>query len=42
MPIHISSAAAPNTPARKLLRDLNENARDVAGAIAATPEYERS
>jgi transposase len=32
----------PNAPARKVPRDLNEDARDVARAIAATPAYERS
>lgn len=32
----------PNTPARKVPRDLNEDARDVARAIATTPDYERS
>jgi hypothetical protein len=29
-------------PMRKVPRDLNEDARDVARAIAATPEYEQS
>ncbi|MGX9121069.1 transposase [Mesorhizobium sp. BHbsci] len=32
----------PNMPSRKIPRDLNEDARDVARAIAQTPEYERS
>lgn len=32
----------PNTAFRKIPRDLNEDARDVARAIAQTPEYERS
>lgn len=32
----------PNTPMRKVPRDLNEDARDVARAIAATPEYVQS
>lgn len=32
----------PNMPSRKIPRDLNEDARDVARAIAETPEYERS
>lgn len=32
----------PNMPCRKIPRDLNEDARDVARAIAETPEYERS
>lgn len=32
----------PNTPARKIPRDLNEDARDVARALVGTPAYERS
>jgi len=32
----------PNTPARKIPRDLDEDARDVARALANTPDYERS
>jgi hypothetical protein len=32
----------PNTPARKIPRDLDEDARDVARALANTPAYERS
>ena len=32
----------PNTPARKIPRDLDEDARDVARALAVTPAYERS
>lgn len=32
----------PNMTFRKIPRDLNEDARDVARAIAQTPEYERS
>lgn len=32
----------PNMTFRKIPRDLNEDARDVARAIAGTPEYERS
>ncbi|MDE2344656.1 MAG: IS1182 family transposase [Betaproteobacteria bacterium] len=32
----------PNAPARKIPRDLNEDSRDIARAIAKTPEYERS
>lgn len=32
----------PNEPARKIPRDLNEDSRDVARAIAKTPGYERS
>ena len=32
----------PNAPSRKIPRDLNEDSRDVARAIAKTPDYERS
>ena len=32
----------PNAPSRKIPRDLNEDCRDVARAIAKTPDYERS
>jgi transposase len=32
----------PNAPSRKIPRDLNEDCRDVARAIARTPAYERS
>ena len=32
----------PNAPSRKIPRDLNEDSRDVARAIAKTPEYEWS
>ena len=32
----------PNTPARKIPRDLDEDARDVARALVGTPAYERS
>jgi hypothetical protein len=32
----------PNTPARKIPRDIDEDARDVARALADTPVYERS
>lgn len=32
----------PNTPARKIPRDLDEDARDVARALAGTPAYDRS
>ncbi len=33
-------AAAPNAVARKIPRDLNEDSRDIARALASTPEYE--
>jgi transposase len=32
----------PNTPARKIPRDLDEDARDVARALVGTPAFERS
>jgi len=32
----------PNTPVRKIARDFNEAARDVARLIAKTPEYRQS
>lgn len=32
----------PNTPARKIPRDIDEDARDVARALARTPDYEHS
>jgi len=32
----------PNTPQRKVPRDLDEDARDVARSLANTPAYERS
>ncbi|NNH32012.1 transposase, partial [Rhizobium sp. SEMIA 4085] len=38
----IKQRCCPNAVARKVPRDLNEDARDVARAIAATPEYEQS
>ena len=36
----LKSRCCPNAAARKIPRDLNENARDVARALASTPEYE--
>ena len=38
----LKQRCCPNMPMRKVPRDLNEDARDVARAIAATPEYEQS
>lgn len=35
----LKSRCCPETPAKKLLRSIYEEARDVARAIAATPEY---
>ena len=36
----LKSRCCPNAAARKIPRDLNESARDVARALASTPEYE--
>jgi transposase len=36
----LKARCCPNAVARKIPRDLNENARDVARALASTPEYE--
>src|SRR6202047_1973929 len=36
----LKSRCCPNAAARKIPRDLHENARDVARALASTPEYE--
>lgn len=38
----LKARCSPNTPARKIPRDLDEDARDVARALAGTPAYERS
>lgn len=38
----LKQRCCPNAGARKVPRDLNEDARDVARAIAGTPDYERS
>jgi hypothetical protein len=38
----LKPTCCPNTPARKIPRDINEDARDVARALADTPAYERS
>ena len=38
----LKARCCPNTPARKIPRDLDEDARDVARALAGTPAYERS
>ena len=32
----------PNTPSRKIVRDINEQARDHARALMATPEFAKS
>ena len=36
----LKARCCPNAVAHKIPRDLNENARDVARALASTPEYE--
>ena len=36
----LKSRCCPNAAVRKIPRDLNENARDVARTLASTPEYE--
>jgi hypothetical protein len=36
----LKAQCCPNAVARKIPRDLHEDARDVARALASTPEYE--
>jgi transposase len=38
----LKSKCCPNAVARKIPRDVNEDSRDVARAIAKTPDYQRS
>src|SRR5882724_4592557 len=38
----IKPKCCPNTPQRKIPRDLNENARDHARALMGTPEFDKS
>jgi hypothetical protein len=38
----LKSRCCPNTPRRRIPRDLDEDARDVARALAGTPAFERS
>jgi transposase len=38
----LKSLCCPNTPRRRIPRDLDEDARDVARALAGTPAFERS
>jgi hypothetical protein len=38
----LKQRCCPNMPMRKVPRDLNEDARDVARAIVTTPEYAQS
>lgn len=39
---NLKPRCCPNTPARKIPRDLDEDARDVARALATTPAFEHS
>jgi transposase len=41
-PCPLKARCCPNMPERKVPRDLNEAARDIARALMGTPEYERS
>ena len=41
-PCVFKAKCCPNTPQRKVPRDLDEDARDVARSLANTPAYERS
>jgi len=38
----LKSKCCPNMPSRRVVRDVNEDARDVARALMGTPEYEKS
>jgi transposase len=38
----LKASCGPNTPAHKIPRDLDEDARDAARALVGTPAYERS
>jgi hypothetical protein len=38
----LNARCCPNTPRRRIPRDLDEDARDVAYALARTPAFERS
>ena len=38
----LKARCCPNTPRRRIPRDLDEDARDVARALAETPAFERS
>jgi transposase len=38
----LKSKCCPNMPSRRIVRDVNEDARDVARALMGTPEYEKS
>jgi len=41
-PCPLKSKCCPNTPARMIPRDINEDARDVARAVAGTSAFEQS
>ena len=41
-PCPLKRRCCPNTPSRKIPRDINEDARDVARAVHATPAFEQS
>jgi hypothetical protein len=41
-PCPLKTRCCPKAPHRKIPRDVNEDARDAARAICATPEYDRS
>ena len=41
-PCPLKTRCCPNVPERKVPRDVNEAARDIARALMGTPEYERS
>jgi transposase len=41
-PCRLKAQCCPNTPARKIPRDIDEDARDVARALATTPAFEAS
>jgi hypothetical protein len=38
----LKTKCCPNVPHRRLVRDVNEDARDIARALMRTPEYEKS
>lgn len=41
-PCPLKAKCCPNMPSRKIPRDVNEEARDLARALMGTPEFERS
>jgi transposase len=41
-PCSLKSKCCPNTPQRKIPRDINEDARDHARALMGTPEFDKS